>query len=68
MLVMNDVYIKYVQAVPCKDQVADTVAKALGDHWFARFGIPNRLHSDQGRNLEGEVVWELCALYSIKNN
>ncbi len=46
VLVMTDVYTKYVQAVPCRDQAAQTVAKALRDNWFTRFGIPNRLHSD----------------------
>lgn len=68
VLVMTDVYTKFVQAVPCRDQCAETVAKALRDHWFSRFGIPNRLHSDQGRNFEGDVVRELCALYGIKKS
>ena len=68
MLVMTNVYTKFVQAVPCRDQCAEKVAKALRDHWFSRFGIPNRLHSDQGRNFEGDVVRELCALCGIKKS
>ena len=57
-----------MQAVPCKDQCAETVAKVLRDSWFTRFGIPNRLHSDQGRNFEGEVIRELCMLYGVKKS
>ena len=66
VLVITDVFTKFTQAVPCKDQHADTVAKVLRDHWFTKFGIPSRIHSDQGRNFEGEVVKELCKLYGIK--
>ena len=66
VLIMTDVYTKFVQDVPCKDQLATTVAKALMDQWFTKFGIPNRLHSDQGRNFEGDVVRELCELYGMK--
>ena len=65
VLVITDVYTRFVQAVPCKDQLAVTVAKALIQHWFTRFGIPSRIHSDQGRNFEGAVIRELCALYGI---
>ena len=50
-----------------KNQKASTVAKQLVYNWFY-FGIPNRLHSDQGRNFESEVVNELCKLYNIRKS
>lgn len=65
VLVVTDVYTKLAQAIPCKDQHASTVAKALQEHWFTKYGIPNRLHSDQGRNFEGNVIKEICKLYGI---
>ena len=65
---MTDVYTKYVQAMPCKDQCAETVAKVLRVSWFTLFGISNRLHSDRGRNFEGEVIRELCLLYGVKKS
>jgi len=52
VLVMTDVFSKYTKAVPTYDQRASTVAKVLINEWFCRFGVPSRIHSDQGRNFE----------------
>ena len=56
----TDVFTKYTQAIPLKSQKASMVAKALIDHWIVRFGVPERLHSDQGRNFESKVISQLC--------
>ena len=32
---------------------------------ISRFGVPLPLHSDQGRNLEGSVMRELCSLLGM---
>ena len=34
--------------------------KKLLDEMFCRFSLPEKLHSDQGRQFEGEVVTQLC--------
>lgn len=65
VLVVTDAFTKYAQAIPCKDQTATTVAKALRTHWFAHYGVPLRIHSDQGRNFESGLIRELCQLYGI---
>ncbi len=48
VLVMTDVFSKYTWAVPTRDQRATTVAQVLVAEWFSRFGVPARIHSDQG--------------------
>ena len=68
VLVMTDVFSKYTQAVSTTDQRASTVAKVLVNEWFCRFGVPSRIHSDQGRNFESVLVQQLCSLYGIEKS
>lgn len=65
---MTDVFSKYTQAVPTKYQSAITVAKTLVESWFYRFGVPKRIHSDQGRNFESALIRQLCSLYGIEKS
>lgn len=65
VLVMTDVFSKFTQAIPTKNQSAVTVAKVLVDSWFNWFGVSKRMHSDQGRNFESALIRQLCQLHGI---
>ena len=65
VLVIVDLFSKYMEAIPMKDQEAVTVAEALEYGWFNRYGYPLALLSDQGRNVDGVLVRELSAKYGI---
>ncbi len=68
VLVVTDIFTKYVWAIPTKDQKASTVARALVKNVFLQFGCPLRLHSDCGRNFESKVIEELCELYGVQRS
>lgn len=68
VLILTDIFTKYSQAFPTKDQRASTVAKVLVQQWFHRFGPPARIHSDQGRNFESMLIQQLCQMYGIQKS
>jgi transposase InsO family protein len=68
VLIITDVFTKYTIAIPTPDQKATTVARALVTTWFQRFGVPERLHSDRGRDFEAAIIRQLCELYGIEKS
>lgn len=68
VLVLTDVFSKFTQAVLTRDQKASTVADVLVKEWFYRFGVPSRLHSDQGRSFESNIIQQLCDRHGIQKS
>ena len=66
ILLIGDLFSKFIEAVPLVDQSAPTIARALNENWILRHGSPLFLLSDQGSNVDGMVINELCRRYSIK--
>ena len=66
ILVVTDHFTKYAQAYPTRDQKATTVAKVIWENFIIHYGLPVRIHSDKGRNFEGQLLRELCKVCSIK--
>ncbi|KAL7866995.1 hypothetical protein AOLI_G00148090 [Acnodon oligacanthus] len=48
--------------------LVDTTAKVLLKERILKYGVPERLHSDQGHNFESEVISELCKLDGVKKS
>lgn len=68
VLVITDVFPKWSAAFPTRDQKALTVARILVKEWFHHFGVPQRIHSDQGRDFEAQLVKDLCHLYGVAHS
>lgn len=66
ILVAMDYFTKWPEAYAIPDQSAATTAERLVSEMFCRFGAPEELHSDQGRNFEAEVFGEVCRRLGIK--
>uniref|UniRef100_A0A3B1ITE9 Gypsy retrotransposon integrase-like protein 1 n=1 Tax=Astyanax mexicanus TaxID=7994 RepID=A0A3B1ITE9_ASTMX len=65
VLVAMDYFTKWPEAYAVPDQGAVTTADILVREFFCRFGVPEELHSDQGRNFESEVMAEVCRILGI---
>ena len=65
ILVVADYFTRWVEAFPLPNQEAVTVANKLVDEAFLRLGIPEQLHSDQGRQFESKLLGEVCRLLQI---
>lgn len=66
ILVITDHFTKYALAIPTKNQTAKTTAEAFYNHFIVNYGIPTKLHTDQGANFESDLIKELCNITGMK--
>ena len=64
LLVLQDYFTKWAEAIPMPDQTAERIVKVLIEV-FSHFGIPEILHSDQGRNFESTILKKTCSAFGI---
>ena len=64
VLVVMDYFTKYVWTYALPNQTAEAVADCLVDLVLDQ-GVPERLHSDQGRQFESQVFGKLCQRLGI---
>ena len=65
VLLLVDQFTKWVEIHAVPDQSAERIAKVVVDQFFSRFGSPFQIHSDQGRNFDGNVFKAMCHLYRV---
>ena len=66
IVVMVDQFSKWVVCAALPDQTAPKVAYEFFSKFVQYFGCPQFLHSDQGRNFEGNLFQAFCELLEIK--
>ena len=65
LLVVQDYFTKWVEAVPIPNQTATRITSELVK-LFSAFGLPNILHSDQGRNFESTLLKQTLEAFGIR--
>lgn len=68
VLVVTDHFTHYAQAFPTKSQKASVVAKVLIEKYFVHYGLPVRIHSDQGRDFECHLIREMLTVLGIRKS
>ena len=65
-LVMVDMATRYCQAFWIRDKKPETIIKSLFDGWFAIFGAPSKILSDNGGEFQNEKVRKMAERWNIK--
>ena len=68
ILSMIDSLTGWAEAVPIPDQTAKTVAETFFSVWISRFGVPYRIHTDQGPQFESSLLARLCEILRIRHS
>lgn len=66
ILVITDHFTRYAQAIPTRNQTARTTAEALWSGFIVHYGIPKRIHTDQGANFCSKLMRELCSISGME--
>ena len=65
ILLMIDQFTKWVEIHVIPEQTAERTARIAVDQFFTCFGAPLQIHTDQGKNFDGQVMKALCHLYRV---
>jgi len=61
-----DSFTKWAEAFPLRSKEAEPIAKILVEQVFSRFGIPLSILSDQGKEVDGRIMKEVCRQFGVE--
>lgn len=65
-LTVVDLFSRYAEFIPMKDQTADSVLQSFMSGWVYSHGLPEIIITDQARNLDGDAVRQFCSDFNVK--
>jgi len=60
-----DAFTKWAEAFPLRSKEAEPIVKVLIEQVFFRFGTPVSLLSDQGKEVDGNIMKHVCRMLGI---
>jgi len=67
VLCITDAFTKFAVVTAIDNKGAETVARAIFEQWFCKFGIPAQLHTDQGKEFCNKLSNELMTLLNVRH-
>ena len=68
ILAISDYFTKWTERFAIPNMEARTCARILVNELALHFGVPIKIHSDQGRQFESNLFAEMCELLQIEKN
>ena len=68
MLTCIDSFTKWVSIIPIPNKKAATVARALWNDVFSKYGMPQRIHHDQGKEFVNDILKALNDLLGVDDS
>jgi len=68
ILVAIDYFIKGVEAASYANVTSKVIAKFIRKELICRYGLPSRIITDNGKNLNNKVMTELCDEFKIQHH
>jgi transposase InsO family protein len=65
ILVITDIFSKWVEAYATPDKSAESVACILVNEYFVQYGAPHQIHSDQVGEFQNCMVQFVCRMLDI---
>jgi hypothetical protein len=65
ILTIIDLFTRYVMAIPLHHATAQEIGDALFNHLYCRFGKPQRIHSDEGREFVNTALTGMFKKWGI---
>lgn len=62
-----EVFTRYIEAVPIKDEMQDTLVQAFLEARFFSFGAPDKRLSDKGASFTLELIEAVCKILGVKS-
>ena len=68
ILCITDAFTKYAVVTKIDNKDAETVAKAIFNNWFCKFGIPAQVHTDGGKEFVNKLSAEMFELLNVQHS